>query len=96
MRDSKIHRQKESNAGLVFVVFLTIITAIYSFFMSNPHLIKEMPGFDHYDGHVYEKSNEQKRLDYNETKEETQPPAHANISDADRDALKMLLEAIND
>ena len=56
MRDTKIHRQKESNAGLVFVVFLTIITAIYSFFMSNPHLIKEMPGFDHYEGHVYEKN----------------------------------------
>jgi len=93
MRDTKIHSQKSANAGLVFVIILTIITAIYSYFRSNPQEIKHIPGFDHFAGQVYEKSNEQKRRDYNETKTEKTHEASALISDADRLALRMLLEA---
>jgi len=93
MRDTKIHRQKGSNAGLVFVIILTIITAIYSYFRSNPQEIKQIPGIGHFDGHVYEKSNAQKRRDYNETKTEKTHEASTLISDADRLALRMLLEA---
>ena len=97
MRDIKIHEEKESNPWISIVFIVTLITAVYSYFMSHPHLIKDIPGIDHFADKTYEKSNEQKRRDYNMNKEDkkTQPQKeHAIISQADKDALRMLLEAV--
>ena len=83
MRHCKIDLEEPApNYTLMFAVGLSVLTFIYSIFMSNPELLARVPGVSHYQGKHYEKTNEQKRLD-----------AHADISDVDRDALRMLLEA---
>ena len=91
MRDCKIDDVEEvgPSYSLIFAVGLSVATFVYSIFMSNPELLARVPGVSHYQGKHYEKTNEQKRLDA----QEDAAPAHANISDVDRDALRMLLEA---
>lgn len=90
MRDCKIDLDEPApNYSLMFAVGLSVLTFIYSIFMSNPELLARVPGVSHYQGKHYEKTNEQKRLDA----QEDAAPAHADISDVDRDALRMLLKA---
>ena len=90
MRDVRLREERPStNYGLVFAIGLTVVVAIYSWFMSKPEALAKIPGMSHYQGHHYEKTNEQKRRDAHEKEAE----AHGHIPDVDRDALRMLLEA---
>ena len=83
MRDVRLREDKPSiSYGAVFAFALTVGVAAYSWLMSNPHVLLEVPGVAHYVGHEYEKTNEQKRLD-----------AHGLISEADRQAMRLMLEA---
>lgn len=82
MRDCRVDVEEVGPSySLIFAVGLSVATFVYSIFMSNPELLARVPGVSHYQGKHFEKTNKQKRLD-----------AHADISDVDRDALRMLLE----
>ena len=90
MRDVRLREDEPRiSYGAIFAFALTVGVAAYSWLMSNPHVLLEVPGVAHYVGHDYEKTNEQKRRDAHEKEAE----AHGHISDVDRDALRMLLEA---
>ena len=83
MRDVRLREEQPSTTySLVFAIGLTVVVAIYSWFMSNPEALAKIPGVSHYAGHDYEKTNEQKRRD-----------AHGLISEADRQAMRLMLEA---
>jgi len=82
MRDVKFKEEKKSNAGLVFAVLLTVVVCIYVQIITTPKLLTKVPGIQHYQTQNLEKTNEQKRRDSHQ------------ISEADRDALNLLLEAV--
>ena len=92
MRDMKLIEDNPRNYGFylnLFAIALTVGVAVYSYVMTNPELLAKTPGVAHYETHQYAKSNEQRRRDAH--KEEAEE--HGHISDVDRDALRMLLEA---
>lgn len=90
MRDTRLRQEeKPTNYGMIFAMALTVVVAVYSYLMSNPQVLARVPGIAHYETHHYQKSNEQRRRDAHMKESEE----HAHISDVDRDALRMLLEA---
>lgn len=83
MRDVRLREDEPRiSYGAIFAFALTVGVAAYSWLMSNPHVLLEVPGVAHYVGHEYEKTNKQKRRD-----------AHGLISEADRQAMRLMLEA---
>ena len=95
MRDVSYGGDDGGGGGGSFTfIALSVLTAAvigYSYLMSNPAVLAEMPGIEHLKTKVLSTTMQQIR---DEDDAVTPEKPTEGISSADRDALRMLLEAI--
>ena len=93
MRDVSYGGDSGGGGSFTFIALsiLTLAVMAYSYLMTNPEVLAEMPGIEHLKTKVVPKTMQQIR-DADDAA--TPEKATEEISDADRDALRMILEAV--